>query len=185
MLTGCIANDAAGRLARAGIKRFLIFESELDADDLSAAMNEWWKEKHGHSLLPTTPKRPRRYKVSEGTKTKYCNGCESDLSRSAFCVDRSRRDGLSNRCRDCASKRWKKLNGQLCESCGGVSVGQTCRRCLTIKVRVRDTEYEAISTIPLMFARASRELEEFMKSLSPNLSRDQRLSILIARVCGT
>lgn len=181
MLTGCITDKSAGHLARMAIKRMRIFETAVTGDDHSELMNEWWKEKHGHTS--TLPKPQSRRRAADPNE-KYCNGCERDRDKKEFNVDRSRRDGLSNRCRECGSKQWLKANHRLCDSCGGWCVGNLCRRCMTVQIRVRDAEYDVISTIPTMMRDADRDLEEFMKSLSPNLSRSERLNILIARVCG-
>lgn len=182
MLDGCIYGDG-GRLTAMAIKRFRIFEAPYDPDSHSWSMLALWKEKHGHSLTPTKPKAPKRVKTDAAHK--WCNGCEQVLPVASFCVDRSRARGLANRCRDCNAGQWKRNNHHLCKSCGMWCVGQTCRRCMTVSIRVRDTEFEAISAIPLLLQSARRELEEFIRSLNPRLTPDQRLRLLLERVCGT
>lgn len=181
MLT-CIKGNG-GHFTAMSIRRFKLFESGLDTDAFSDAMNLLWKEKHGHDLAPRKPKAPKRVKTD--AYHKYCNGCEQVLPVDSFSVDRSRARGLANRCRECAAKNWKRVNHHLCKSCECWCVGQICRRCLNIQIRVRDVELETISTIPRMFADAYREIEEFMNSLSPNLSQSDRLRLLLERVCGT
>lgn len=183
MLQGCITGNGAHFTAMS-IRRFKLFESAFDdVEQFTAGMDRLWKEKHGHNLEPRKPKAQKRVKTDADHK--YCNGCERVLPVASFSVDRSTPRGLAKRCRECAAKNWKRANHHLCKSCGGWCVGQTCRRCLTIQIRVRDIEMETISTIPRMFADAYREIEIFMNALSPNLSQADRLKLLLEKVCGT
>lgn len=178
----CVKGNG-GRLAAIAIKRFWLFEIVVDGDTLGDGLTQLWKEKHGHAEASGAPKRPKRVKTDADHK--WCNGCEQALPVAAFSVDRSRARGLANRCRECAARQWKKNNRQVCKSCESYCVGQVCRRCLTIQIRIRDAEFDALATMPRMLAEARHGLEAFIESLSPKLSQSERLKLLLERVCGT
>lgn len=179
----CIKGDG-GRLARFAIKRFWLFESDLSVEDFSAGMNALWREKHQKASI--IPKRPARYKIAAPEGMKHCNGCERDRVHAEFSVDRSRPDGLNNRCRECAAKNWKRMQGQLCKKCGGECVGQICHRCYTIAIRVREAEWDALSLIPSLVYEAQRPLRDFMRDLAEmtNVTPQKRLKMLLERIAA-
>lgn len=41
-------------------------------------------------------------------ETKYCSSCERDLPVTMFSKNRSRKDGLQSKCKECRKKSWKK-----------------------------------------------------------------------------
>lgn len=41
-------------------------------------------------------------------ETKYCSSCEQDLPVTMFSKNRSRKDGLQSKCKECRKKSWKK-----------------------------------------------------------------------------
>lgn len=175
-LEGCIYSSG-GRLTVFAIKRFRYFHEGV------GDLTEIWKEKHGH-LIPKTQSRPRQYKPLVPLGFKYCHGCEDARPRDEFSVDRSRGDELSGRCRKCMAKRWKNSNSQICNSCEGECVGNTCRRCYSIQVRVREAEWEALSLIPSIVYEAQKPFRDFMRELAErrNLTPQKRLMMLLERV---
>jgi hypothetical protein len=174
----CI-KGSGGRLAAVAIKRFKLFESVSDPEDFSDAMNALWREKHGHSSERKIPKAPKRVKTD--AYHKYCNGCERVLSVGAFSVDRSRARGLANRCRECAAKNWKQTNHHVCKSCESWCVGQVCRRCMTIRIRVRYLEAEIAGSVSFPIWSTQRAFQIFAEQLAENkrLSPSEKLQALL------
>jgi hypothetical protein len=172
----CVKGNG-GRNARFAIKRFLFFDQGIgDLTDI-------WREKHGKPLKPRPQKRPKTFVVvPDGFK--HCYGCESTLPHSEFSADRSRGDGFNNRCRDCAARRWKDANEQICDRCGGGCVGQTCARCLLVMRRVRDAEWDALAIVPNLIYEAQEPLRRFLSELAStgNLSPHKRLQMLLSRI---
>lgn len=183
MLTGCIVNRDASRLTRAAIKQFRVLSRPVSPERFSEIVNEIWREKHGIQLRDR-PRPGKRVKCDPGFK--YCNGCERILPIASFSVDRSRRSGRNNRCRNCVKADWKRVNHERCISCGGWCVGQVCRRCYRLNIIVRDAEHEALSLMPRMIAEGRKELDEFMRSLGANrkLSPQRRLQKLVERLAS-
>lgn len=150
-LEGCIGEvDFRTRMA---IKRFAIWErlrnDEIDSDEFSAEIFQWWKERHSHRATHTTTKRGKYHKPSS-PELKWCTGCQREKSRAMdFTVDRSRSDGLNNQCRDCQTRKWKELNCRNCDQCGTICVGSTCKRCYHLNRVVRESD-AIVQQIPAM-----------------------------------
>lgn len=161
-MQGCVIGNG-GRLTAASIKRFELFENVTDVDEFSAAMNRWWKEKHGHDLEPKKPKQPKRVKTDDDHK--WCNGCESVLPVHSFCVDRSRVRGLANRCRECAASGWKRANHHLCKFCDSWCVGQVCRRCYFVRRQIRDSEMDITRSISILLNQTEQQMRKEIKCL--------------------
>ncbi len=148
-LEGCIGAVPSLR-TRAAIMRFWLWEKvcngEIDGETWSAESFAIWKEKHSH--LPKAAAKRGIAKPLSLPDMKWCYQCDTEKLRSEFSVDRSRGDGLANRCRACAARKWKQANSQTCKKCGGVSIGAVCLRCYRWTAIIQHAELEIISQIP-------------------------------------
>lgn len=145
-LEGCIGDKDLR--AWYSIARFKLFESGLEGDEFGAELDRLWKVRHGHDKSPQAPKcRVKHPALPAGQK--WCNGCERSKSRSEFSTDRSRKDGLNNRCRECASRYFKQTQSQRCKVCDGYSIGTTCARCYRLGIVLREHD-SVVMIIPRM-----------------------------------
>lgn len=136
-LQGCIGDK--DYRAAFSIARFKLFESGLDGDEIATELDRLWKIKHGHRLTSKTPK-PRIRHVQLPSDQKWCNGCEKPKLRTEFQVDRSRKDGLHNRCRVCCAGYFKETQSRRCNKCGMSCVGTTCARCCRLAIILREAD---------------------------------------------
>jgi hypothetical protein len=143
------------------IARFKLMESGRDWDEIFAELDRLWKVKHGHRTTPAAPKGRVQHDPLPANR-KWCNGCERGRLRAKFSVDRSRRDGLNNRCRDCAGGYFKQTQSRRCKKCGMSAVGTTCIRCYKLAIAMRGFDY-----IELVIPHMLREWRE------SNLSKEQ------------
>lgn len=180
MTLTCIKGNG-GRLTAIAIKRFKLFESAFDdPEKFCEGMDRLWKEKHGHAVTQRKPKAPKRVKTDADHK--YCNGCESVLPVASFSVDRSTPRGLAKRCRECAAKNWKRVNHHLCKTCESWCVGQICRRCLTMQIRLRNSEMDIAASVSYPIWKRQREFQLFAEELANNetMRQSEKLKALLA-----
>lgn len=103
---------------------------------------------------------------------KRCGGyCKRVLPLEAFSIDRSRRDNLNIKCRECCIRRWKELYSSPCVDCGfprrSVTLGQ-CARCYRMTALLKREEYEVASLI-------GRMIQGRRKELLGDLVKDERM----------
>lgn len=173
-LQGCIGENHF--LTRMAIKRFWLWdrlcEGEIDGDEHSVKLFDWWKERHGHNAKPLTTRGPARA-ISSPDK-KWCYQCSQEKFREIdFSVDRSRGDGRANQCKACAAQKWKAANSQLCRICECICIGDVCIRCYRWKRVVFDAEL-VINIIPSMLAAKERELLEPLSKAHQSAYREAK-----------
>lgn len=179
MLQGCITGNG-GHFTAMSIRRFKLFESAFDVDELSIGLIQLWRERHGHPLTQSRRGKPRPPRASIPEDQKYCGTCDQPLPKTEFCRDASRKDGLSGRCRACAADKWFEHNRQICSSCGSYCVGHLCRRCTTIQKRVDEIERGIATSVSYPIWKTRRDFELFAKEIGKTkLSRAQKLHALM------
>jgi len=175
-LQGCIGTN--DQLAAIAIARFKLMESGRDWDEIFVELDKLWKVKHGHEVNPAISK-PRVKHGPLPPDRKWCNQCERARLRTKFSVDRSRKDGLNNRCRDCAAGYFKKTQSRRCNKCGMAAVGVTCIRCYKLAIALRQSDYIAL-IIPHMLrewreAHLSKEAHKVYLKAELLLSQSKQL----------